>query len=133
MAKQKNDAEPTDRAKLTPGMVRTVFAMCENNLRVKYAAKELNVRPETIHAQLRHIYERTALNCKSFWDAIELYNMIWDEYPELVEKVSSSYIVGKRVPMLYQPKRGENDGNKTYENLRGDHLYGCGRLRGQAR
>lgn len=88
---------------LSKGMVNVVLAMCDNCLVMAAAGRDLGVTTWTIDRQLDLVELRTGLNCREFFDAVELYNMVWDEYPDLIEDISKDRFVGKRVPMKYIP------------------------------
>ena len=86
---------------LTKGMVKAILAMCENKLMVSQAANDLGVTNWTISRQLGYVEDRTGLNCRDFFDAVELYNLCWDEYPHLIAEIAEERFVGRRVPMKY--------------------------------
>lgn len=88
---------------LTKGLVRIILLMCNNGLYQAAVKKELGCRNSSVFNQIKTIQIRTGLDVRDLYDAVELYNLVWDEYPELVEEISKERFIGKRVPIKYIP------------------------------
>ena len=86
---------------LTRRMVDVILAMCECQLSMNAAAKMLGIKEPSLEYHVRTIETHTGLRMKDFFDAVELYNLCWDEYPHLIAEIAEERFVGRRVPMKY--------------------------------
>lgn len=56
-----------------------IRAMCRNDLNVLATSRELYFHMNTIHYRIKKILNETGLDCRKFYDAIKLLEMIKEE------------------------------------------------------